>query len=130
MIDHRRRAQPAIGATPGGRDVGALLSQALYVGLVDDGVSPVNVRPDLTAAPVEALIDDDGFRHAAGIVAAVEGKVLARAAGAIAEMRIAPDQPAGEPLGVGIEQQLVGIEAVAAFGRVGPMDAIAVELPG
>src|SRR5206468_4275992 len=61
---------------------------------------------------------------------AIEGKILARAAGAVAEMRVAPDQPAGEPLGVGIEQQLVGVEAVAAFGCIGAVDAIAIELPG
>ncbi len=45
-------------------------------------------------------------------------------------MRVAPDQPAGEPLGIGIQQQLVRIEAVALFGRIGPVDAIAVELSG
>ena len=130
MVDHRRRAQPAIGAAPARRDVVALLRQALDVGLVDDGVLPGDVRPDLAAAPVEVLVDHDRLRHAARVVAAVEGKILARAAGAIAEMRVAPDQPSGDPLGVGIEQQLVGIEAVAALGRVGAVDAITIELPG
>ena len=86
--------------------------------------------PYLAAAPVEGLVDHDRLRHAAGIVAAVEGKILARAPGAIAEMRVAPHQPPGEPLGVGIEQQLVGVEAVAVLGRIGAVDAIAVELPG
>ena len=130
MVDHRRRAQPAIGAAPARRDVVALLRQALDVGLVDDGVFPGDVRPYLAAAPVEGLVDHDRLRHAAGIVAAVKGKILARAPRAIAEMRVAPHQPAGDPLGIGIEQQLVGVEAVAALGRIGAVDAIAIELPG
>ena len=45
-------------------------------------------------------------------------------------MRIAPHQPSGEPLGIGIEQQLVGVEAVAVLRRIGPVDAIAIELAG
>ena len=70
-------------------------------------------------APVEGLVDHHRLRHAARIVAAVKGKILARAPGAIAEMRVAPHQPAGELLGIGIEQQLVGVEAVAALGHRG-----------
>src|SRR6476620_1105144 len=45
-------------------------------------------------------------------------------------MGVAPHQPASEPLGIGVEQQLVGVEAVAALGLVGPVDAIAVKLSG
>jgi hypothetical protein len=45
-------------------------------------------------------------------------------------MGVAPYQPSGQPLGIGIEQQLVGVEAVAMFGLVGPVNAITVELPG
>src|SRR4029077_2956193 len=71
-----------------------------------------------------------GLGHAARIVPPVEREVLARAAGAITEMGIAPDQPAGEALGIGVEQQLVGVEAVAVLGVVRPVNAIAVELSG
>ena len=45
-------------------------------------------------------------------------------------MRVAPDQPPRKPLGIGVEQQLVGVEAVAVLGLVGAMHAIAVELAG
>ena len=45
-------------------------------------------------------------------------------------MRVAPDQPAGQPFGIGIEQQLVGVEAVALLRLVGTIDAIPIELPG
>ena len=130
MVDHRRRRQPAIGAAQVRRDVLALLGQALDVRLVDDGVVPGDMRPDLAAAPVEGLVDHHRLGHAARIVAPVEREVLARAAGAIGEMRVAPDQPAGQPLGIGIEQQLVGVEAVAVLGLVGAVNAIAVELAG
>ena len=94
MIDHRGRGEPAIGAAQVRRHVLALLRQALDVGLVDDGVFPGDVGADFAAAPVEGLVDHDRLRHAARVVAAVEGKVLARAAGAVGEMRIAPHQPA------------------------------------
>ena len=130
MLDHRRRGQAAIGAAQVRRHVLALLRQALDVRLVDDGVFPGDVGAHLAAAPVEGLVDDDGLRHAARIVAPVEREVLARAAGAIGEMRVAPHQPSGEPPGIGIEQQLVGVEAVAVLGLIGPVNAIAVELSG
>src|SRR5205823_4561842 len=45
-------------------------------------------------------------------------------------MCVAPDQPPGEPLGVRIEQELVGIEAVAVLGLIRAVNAVAVELPG
>src|SRR5262249_51185846 len=45
-------------------------------------------------------------------------------------MRIGPDEMSSEPLAVGIDQQLVGIEAMAGVGLVGPVHAIAVELTG
>ncbi len=129
MIDHGRRAQPAIGAAQLRGYVLAQLRQALDVGLVDDGVFPGNVRPRL-ATVHEGLVDHDGLQHAPRIVAAVEGQILARAADAEAEMRIAPHQPPGKPPRIGVEQQLVRIEAVAALRRIGTMDAVAVELPG
>ena len=43
-------------------------------------------------------------------------------------MRVGPGELAAEPLAVGIDQELVGIEAVSGFGIVGAVDAIAVEL--
>ena len=130
MFDHRRRRQAAIGAAQIGRHVLALLGQALDVRFIDDGVFPGDVRPRLAASPVEGFVDHDGLRHAAGIVAPVEREVLARASGAIGEMRIAPYQPSGKPPGIGIEQQLVGVEAVAMLGLIGPVNAIAIELSG
>ena len=47
----------------------------------------------------------------------------------VAEHRVGPllDRP-GHRFGVGIDQQLVGVEAVALAGTVGPVHAVAVEL--
>src|SRR5215510_5851324 len=45
-------------------------------------------------------------------------------------MRVAPDQAPRELLGVGIDQQLVGIEPQTALGMVWTMNPVAVELSG
>src|SRR5258708_24809451 len=128
MLDDRRRTEAAIGAAQVWRYIFAFLRQALDVGFIDDGVFPGDVRSRLAAVPVEGFGDDDGLRHAPRIVTPIEREVLARAPGAIGEMRIAPYQPSGKPPGVGVEQQLVGIEAVAVLGLIGPVNAIAIEL--
>ena len=72
MLDHRRRRQRAIGAAQVRRDVLAHLRQPLDVGFVDDGVGPWDERARFVPSPVEGLIHHHGFRHAPGIVAAVE----------------------------------------------------------
>src|SRR3984893_7341827 len=124
MLDHGRRTKGARGAAEVWRYIIAFLRQSLDVRFVDDGVFPGDVRSCLAAGPVEGFVDDDGLRHAARIVAPIEREVLARAPGAIGEMRIAPYQPSGKPPGVGVEQQLVGIEAVAVLGFIGPVNAV------
>ena len=128
VADHFGRSERPIGAAQAGWNVLAQLCQPLDVGLVDEGVFPGDVGPFLASAPVEAVVDDDGLRYAARIVAAVERQISARASGAIAEVGIAPHQPSGKPLDVGIEQQLVMIESMTVFGIVRSIDAIAVEL--
>ena len=80
-------------------------------------------RPQVKASSVTTRLG-----HAARIVAPVEGEIGARAAGAITEMRVAPDQPAGEALGIGIDQELVGVEAQSALRLIGTVHAVAVEL--
>src|SRR5207253_5523297 len=70
------------------------------------------------------------FRHSARVVAAVEGEVSTRAAGAIAEMSVAPDQPAHQPLGIGIDEQLVVVEAKSPLRVIWSVDAVAIGLAG
>ena len=45
-------------------------------------------------------------------------------------MRVAPHQPSGYPLGVRIQQKLVGVEAVTMLGFVWSINSIAVKLTG
>ena len=97
--------------------------------LVDDGVLPWNVRPAVRA-PGEGLVEHDRLGHSARIVAAVEREVGARVTGAIAEMRIAPDQPAGQLLGIRVDQELVRVESQTPFGLIRSVHAVAIELAG
>src|SRR5215469_12454510 len=81
-------------------------------------------------APGESLVNHHGLRHPARIVAPVEGQVAARTAGAITEMRVTPHQPTGQAAGVGINEELVRIEAKTVLGLIRAVNAIAVELTG
>src|SRR5690606_21772777 len=81
-------------------------------------------------APGKGVIDDHGLERATGIIAPVKREIAARAAHAVSEMCIAPDRTPRDALGIGIEQQLVGIEAVSLPGVIGAMDPIPVELSG
>ncbi len=130
MFDHRARRQPAIGAAQIWRHVTAFLRQALDVRFIDDGVFPGDVGAQFAASPIEGFVDDDGLRHAARIVAPIERQVFACAPGAIGEMRIAPYQPSGKASRIGIEQQFVGVEAMAVFGLIGAMNSVAIKLSG
>lgn len=94
---------------------------------LDDRVFPGDQAPALLA-PSECFVNHHGPRHSTGVVAPVERQVAARAAGAIAKMGVTPDQAAGQPTRTGINEKLVRIETQAAFGLIGAMNAIAVEL--
>ncbi len=63
-------------------------------------------------------------------VAAVERQVLALVADAVAVERVAPAQRPDQVPGVGVEQQLVRVEAVPFFRPVRPVHAVTVEQPG
>src|SRR6185437_2075153 len=78
-------------------------------------------------APGEGGIDHPALWRAGGAVALVEGEIGLRMAQPIAEMRIAPEKRAFEPFGVGLDQQLVGIEALSLLRAVRAVHPIAVE---
>src|SRR5439155_23624202 len=96
---------------------------------VDDGLVPGRVGPPVVA-PSERRIDDLALGHAERAVAIVDREILAPAADAITEMRVAPAQRARDRTGIRIEQQLFRIEAHAGLRIVRPVNAIAVEQPG
>ena len=103
---------------------------AAHVRLVDDGAVPRHVVPGLLALPVEARIHHHALRHEGRAVSLVEREVGVPVAQHVAEHRRVPAQAADVRARVRVEQQLVGIEAMALFGRVGPVHAVAVHGAG
>ena len=114
VVDHRRGGEAGIGAAQPRRHVGMAHGEAVHVQLVDHRLVPGHARRPVVA-PGEGRVDDAALRHARRIVAAVERQVLVPVADAVAEMRVAPAQVARRVLGVGIDQQLVRVEAVAVL---------------
>src|SRR6185437_12722971 len=96
------------------------------VRFVNHRVVPRNARRPVVA-PGEGGIYHPALRCAGGAVAPVEGEIGLRLAQAIAEMRIAPDEGALQPLGVRLDQQFVGVESPPLLRAVGAVDPIAVE---
>ena len=112
VVDHRRGGERGERAALGQLDRRMLDREAAHMHLEDDCLLPRSVRM-MVVVPAEGSLDDAAFRHLPRAVAAVEGEVFARAADAIAVHDIAPAQLPGQRLGIGVEQQLVGVEAVA-----------------
>src|SRR5258708_23609413 len=128
MFDHRGGGKAAIRPAPQRRHVLAKLGDSVDGGFVDACGPPWNRGPAFFA-PGKGFVDDHTLGHTTRIVAPVERQIAARAAGPVAEMRVAPYEPSGELLRIRIDEELVGIEAQPALGLIGGMNAIAVELP-
>ena len=128
MIDDARVGEAGEGAAQLLGNVLARRGHALHMRLVDDGVAPrrgaaARSSPQVTAVSItthfgmtKAESRRSGDRSARGC------------ADAVAEMRIVPAQLAEQRLGVGVDQQLVRVEAVAVRRVVGAVHAVAVEL--
>ncbi|EXI74697.1 MAG: hypothetical protein AW07_01625 [Candidatus Accumulibacter sp. SK-11] len=129
MVDDRRGAQPGIGAAQFGRHLRVQAGEALDVQLVDDALMPGNIRAAVPV-PVESGIDHLALGHARPAIAAAEAQILVGTADAVTELGIAPLDGADNRFGVGVEQQLVRIEAVPFLRPIRTMDPVAVQLPG
>ncbi len=90
---------------------------------------PIGARRRVVA-PAKRRVDDHAFRQPLGAIARVRRQIAIRMADGIAEQSIAPLDRPGDRLGVGIEQKLGGIEAMAARRVVGTLDAITIKLSG
>ena len=112
-----------------GRHVGMAHRDALDVGLVDDRVLPRHLRQPVVP-PLEPVLDDGAERGERRAVARVEAEVLVRVADLVAEEAVVPPDGAADALGVGVEEDLVRVEAEAFLGAVRAVDAVAVELAG
>ncbi len=100
---------------------------ATHMGLIEHGALPRHVGAALLA-PGKRRVDHPAFRHERRAVALVERQIGVRRAERVAEQRRVPLQLADDLAGVGIEQQLVGVEAVAFGRRVRAMHAVAIDL--
>ncbi len=127
VVDHRVVRQAQVRAADLGRHRRVQLRQPADVGLVDDGPVPGRLRAPVVA-PREGRVDDHRARHVGRAVAVVAGEVGALVPDDVAVERVAPADLAAHGLGVGVEQELGGIEAVPGLGLVGAVHAVAVVL--
>ncbi len=97
--------------------------------LIDDRMAPRNARR-LIVLPGEARVDGNALRHVGGAVPLVKRQIFTGIIVAVAIYRVVPHKGAAESLGIWIYQQLVGIESVPFFRRIGSVNPIAVELSG
>ena len=129
VFDGRLRPESGVRPAKGLRHLGVPDGEALHVQLVDNGSAPLGPRR-LIVAPGEGVVDDRRQRRQMGIVAGVEGQVGLRIAHPIREHFVGPLRLPNDRLGVGVEENLVRVEAVPFLRLVGPGDAVSVNLPG
>ena len=105
------------------------LGKALDVQLVDNGLVPWRARRPVVP-PGKGRIDDHGQGGIRRVIPLVKGQVGLWVAQAVAEEFVGPAHITANSLGIGVEHDLVRIEAVPLLGLIGAMDAIAIELAG
>ena len=108
--------------------VGVELGQAADVRLVDDAAVEADAGRSVVA-PAEGAVDDAGLEVVGGAVALVIGEVVP-GLHLVAEQGRVPLELADDGFGVGIEQELVGVEPVAVLGVIGAVHAVAVDCTG
>jgi hypothetical protein len=86
--------------------------------------------PACARPPGKGGIDHPALLHEGSTVALIEGLVLVGVIELVAEQFRAPAQPSNELFGIGIDQEFVGIEAMAGIRLIRTVDAIAVHCPG
>jgi len=98
------------------------------MGFVDQSFSPW-ATDGIVARPVEGRVLHHALDHERRGIATVESKVVAGRK-IVTPKRIVPLQRTGDLARIRVQQQLVGVEAMALLRLVGAVGAIAVELPG
>ena len=128
VIDAGFAGQAGVGAAEMFGDHGVLHGVAADVDLVDDRVGERGIGRAI-ACPVEVAVDHDGFGDAVGGVLVVALEVIA-AGDVVGEDGGLPVDVASDGLGVGVDEELGRVEAVALFRLPRAVDAIAVALAG
>src|SRR5262249_5477800 len=101
--------------------------QPLDFVIVDDRFLPW-YRRSTFFAPCERFVDHHALWNSTSVVAPVEREVGARAAGTIAKMCVAPDEAPSQLLGIGVDEELVRIEAKSPLGLIRTVHPVTVEL--
>ena len=129
VLDRRIGGEACVGAAQILPHERVQLREALDVKFVDDRLRPRSIGRSV-AFPVEGLVDDDSLRNRLGVVLVVGGEV-----GIVVRVRHVRERVGSlvvdralDRLGVGVDQKLGRVEAMAAFRVVRPVDAVGVPL--
>ena len=101
-------------------------ADAAHMGLVDDGLIPGGLLA-LVTPPGERRVDHPGLGYIGSAVSVIKAEIGIRRAERVAEQPFRPLQFADQLLGVRVDQQFVGIEAMPGIRFVGTVDPIAVD---
>ena len=128
MVDNLVVHQPCESATQVRRNRWMAHCVSANMRLVEYRPFPRRLRSAFFA-PGEGGVNDTTFWHERRAVPPVEGKVTVVRTDGVAEQGIIPLQVSHDLFAIRIKQQLVGVEPVTFFRRIGAMDAITVDLP-
>ena len=133
VLDRRLGGQAGVGAAQVLAHPGVAHREPLDVRLVDHRPVHRRVRRPVVL-PLEAIVDHDGLRDGERgvlVVALEVGVVAGLGVGDVGQhVAAVPAHLALDRLGVRIDQELRGVEAMAGARVVGPVDAVAVALAG
>ncbi len=127
VAHHLGRGQAAERAAQLLRHGRVQLGEALHVRLVQHRPVPRHARRPVVA-PGEGRVDHAALGHERGAVALVEGRVVLTHD--VAEQLRRPVDLAHHGLGVGVQHQLVRVEAVPVLRLIGSVHAVAVDGAG
>ena len=114
MFQHRLRGEGLIAAAQCAGHLLPKTGEPLGVGLVDDGLRPGGVRP-FVGRYRRGGGRHHAFRHCRRAVHPREREVALRRCGIVAETGVTEVKSPLQGTGIGVEQQLVGVEAVTAL---------------
>ncbi len=129
--DRLIRREPRIGPAQMIGQPGEVLGEPLDVQLIDDRVCPGDAQ-QLITLPIEMGVDHHRLGHRVGIVGGIDLEVVVGCAVGDIGQDVAglPLQVAVDRLGVRVDEQLVGVEAMPLVRDVGPAHPVSVELAG
>src|SRR6266699_3996549 len=129
VLDGSRRRQPGVRTTQPFRDIRVELGESFDMEFVDNGLVPWRAWWAVIS-PGKSRINDHSQRGIRRIVTLIAGQIGLGVTHAVAKEFVGPAHITANRPGIGVEQDLIWIEAVSLLGGVRAIDAIAVELAG